>query len=256
MAGKGDAYAGAMAGEQRHCLFISDLHLTAERPAAVDRFFHFLAHVATSAEALYILGDFFEAWVGDDALTEPFPAQVVAALRGLVAQGVRLYFMHGNRDFLLGAAFAEATGGSLLPEPQVVDLYGQPTLLMHGDTLCTDDLDYQRFRRLVRDPAWQADFLSRPLPQRLLLARQLREQSEQAKGDKRLEIMDANPDAVLNAFRQHGVRRIIHGHTHRPAHHRLLVDDQPCERWVLPEWYAGGGYLVCQEAGCHLVHLT
>lgn len=255
MAEKGEAGGGTVAGEQRQCLFISDLHLTAERPSAVARFFHFLAHVAPSAEALYILGDFFEAWVGDDALSDPFPAQVAAALRRLVAQGVRLYLMHGNRDFLLGAAFAEATGGSLLPELQVVDLYGQPTLLMHGDTLCTDDLDYQRFRRLVRDPAWQADFLSRPLPQRLLLARQLREQSEQAKGEKHPEIMDANPDAVVNAFRRYGVRRIIHGHTHRPAHHRLLVDDQPCERWVLPEWYEGGGYLVCQEACCRLVPL-
>ncbi len=236
-------------------LFISDLHLTAERPAANARFFRFLAETARAAEALYILGDFFEAWVGDDALDDPFHAQVAAALRHLVARGVRLHVMHGNRDFLLGEAFACATGASLLPEQAVVNLYGRPTLLLHGDVLCTDDLDYQQFRRLVRDPGWQARFLARPLPERLALARQLRERSEQVKGDKRPEIMDANPEAVQDAFRRHGVARMIHGHTHRPAHHRLTVDDRACERWVLPDWYDTGGYLICSDAGCRLVDL-
>ena len=236
-------------------LFISDLHLTAERPAANERFFRFLAETAPAAEALYILGDFFEAWVGDDALADPFHAQVAAALRHLVARGVRLHVMHGNRDFLLGEAFTHATGASLLPEQAVANLYGRPTLLLHGDVLCTDDLDYQQFRRLVRDPDWQASFLARPLPERLALARQLRERSEQVKGDKRPEIMDANPTAVQNAFRQHGVARMIHGHTHRPAHHRLTVDDRACERWVLPDWYDTGGYLICSDAGCRLVDL-
>jgi UDP-2,3-diacylglucosamine hydrolase len=163
--------------------------------------------------------------------------------------------MHGNRDFLLGEAFTHATGASLLPEQAVANLYGRPTLLLHGDVLCTDDLDYQQFRRLVRDPGWQARFLARPLPERLALARQLRERSEQVKGDKRPEIMDANPTAVQNAFRQHGVARMIHGHTHRPAHHRLTVDDRACERWVLPDWYDTGGYLICSDAGCRLVDL-
>jgi len=236
-------------------LFISDLHLTAERPAANARFSRFLAEIAPAAEALYILGDFFEAWVGDDALADPFHAQVAAALRHLVAQGVRLHVMHGNRDFLLGEAFTHATGASLLPEQAVANLYGRPTLLLHGDVLCTDDLDYQQFRRLVRDPDWQASFLARPLPERLALARQLRERSEQVKGDKRPEIMDANPTAVQNEFRRHGVARMIHGHTHRPAHHRLTVDDRACERWVLPDWYDTGGYLICSDAGCRLVDL-
>jgi UDP-2,3-diacylglucosamine hydrolase len=243
------------AGPRPESLFISDLHLTAERPAANARFFRFLAETAATAEALYILGDFFEAWVGDDALADPFHAQVAAALHRLVAHGVRLFVMHGNRDFLLGEAFTHATGARLLPEPHVVYLYDRPTLLLHGDALCTDDIDYQRFRRLVRDPGWQADFLARPLPEREALARELRARSEQVKGNKRPEIMDVNAEAVLYAFRQHGVVRMIHGHTHRPAQHRLRVDDRSCERWVLPDWYDTGGYLVCSDVGCRLVYL-
>ncbi|MGQ9862001.1 MAG: UDP-2,3-diacylglucosamine diphosphatase [Thiobacillaceae bacterium] len=252
---EGAGSSPAQAGRRPQSLFISDLHLTAERPAANERFFCFLEEIARDAEALYILGDFFEAWVGDDALSDPLHAQVAAALQQLVARGVRLFFMHGNRDFLLGGAFTQATGARLLQEPHVLNLYGRPTLLLHGDALCTDDLDYQRFRRLVRDPAWQAGFLARPLAERVALARQLRAQSERVKGDKRPEIMDVNPEAVLAAFRRHGVLRMIHGHTHRPAHHRLLVDGQACERWVLPDWYDTGGYLVCSDAGCRLIHL-
>ena len=252
---KGPDSAPGERGARPESLFISDLHLTAERPAANARFFRFLSEVAPAAEALYILGDFFEAWVGDDALADPFHAQVAAALHRLVSRGVRLYVMHGNRDFLMGEAFTRATGASLLTEPCVVYLYGRPTLLLHGDVLCTDDHDYQQFRRLVRDPDWQAGFLARPLAERVALARELRSRSEQVKADKRPEIMDANPEAVLDAFRQHGVRRMIHGHTHRPAHHRLMVDDRACERWVLPDWYDSGGYLVCSEAGCSLVYL-
>ncbi len=252
---KGPDSAPRRRGARPESLFISDLHLTAERPAANARFFRFLDEIAPAAEAIYILGDFFEAWVGDDALADPFHAQVAAALHQLVSRGVRLFVMHGNRDFLLGEDFTRATGASLLTEPCVVNLYDQPTLLLHGDVLCTDDLDYQQFRRLVRDPDWQAGFLARPLPERVALARELRSRSEQTKADKPPEIMDANPEAVLNAFRQHGVRRMIHGHTHRPAHHRLMVDDRACERWVLPDWYDSGGYLVCSEAGCGLVYL-
>lgn len=236
-------------------LFISDLHLTAERPAANERFFRFLEETAPAAEALYILGDFFEAWVGDDALSDPFHAEVAAALRRLALRGVRLYVMHGNRDFLLGEAFCRASGARLLAEPHVVHLYDRPTLLLHGDALCTDDLDYQQFRRLVRDPSWQAAFLARPLPERVALARELRARSEQVKGNKRPEIMDVNPDAVQEAFRQHGVLHMIHGHTHRPAHHHLMVDDRPCARWVLPDWYDTGGYLRCCDVGCELVYL-
>lgn len=245
----------AQSGKRPESLFISDLHLTAERPGANDRFFRFLDEIAAAAEALYILGDFFEAWVGDDALTDPFHAQVVAALHQLVSRGVRLYVMHGNRDFLLAEDFCRASGASLLAEPHVVNLYDRPTLLLHGDALCTDDLDYQQFRRVVRDPGWQVSFLARPLSERVALARELRARSEQVKGNKRPEIMDVNAEAVQQAFRQHGVQRMIHGHTHRPAHHHLMVDDRPCERWVLPDWYDTGGYLSCSNGGCKLVYL-
>lgn len=236
-------------------LFISDLHLTAERPAANGRFFRFLDDTAAAASELYILGDLFEAWVGDDALADPLHAEVAAALRALSARGVRVYLMHGNRDFLLAEAFCHASGAKLLPEPYVADLYGVSTLLMHGDTLCTDDVDYQHLRRMVRDPAWQAAFLRRPLAERVAMARELRNRSEQIKGDKRPEIMDVNAAAVATAFRRHGVQRMIHGHTHRPARHCLVVDGVACERWVLPDWYDTGGYLACDATGCRLCML-
>ncbi len=239
-----------------HSLFISDLHLTAERPAANERFFHFLKDTAARAEALYILGDFFEAWVGDDALAYPLHSAVAAALKALAERGVRVYVMHGNRDFLLGEDFCRASGAALLPEPHVADLYGQSTLLMHGDALCTDDVDYQHFRRMVRDSAWQAAFLRRPLAEREAMARELRNRSEQIKGDKRPEIMDVNAGAVEAAFRRHGARRLIHGHTHRPARHGVSVDGAACERWVLPDWYETGGYLACDANGCRLIMLA
>ena len=239
-----------------HSLFISDLHLTAERPATNARFFHFLEDTAARAEALYILGDFFEAWVGDDALTSPLYSAVAAALKALAERGVRVYVMHGNRDFLLGEDFCRASGAALLSEPHVADLYGQSTLLMHGDALCTDDVDYQHFRRMVRDPAWQAAFLRRPLAEREAMARALRNRSEQIKGDKQPEIMDVNAGAVEAAFRRHGTKRLIHGHTHRPARHGVCVDGVACERWVLPDWYDTGGYLACDANGCRLIMLA
>lgn len=236
-------------------LFISDLHLTVERPAAYTRFFRFLNETVAHASELYILGDFFEAWVGDDALAHPFHAEVAAALRSLSVLGVRVSVMHGNRDFLLAEDFCRASGAGLLPEPSVADLYGEPTVLMHGDALCTDDVDYQRFRHMVRDPAWQAAFLRHPLAEREAMARELRNRSEQSKGDKRQEIMDVNATAVETVFRQYGVRRLIHGHTHRPARHSVMVDGVACERWVLPDWYETGGYLACDATGCRLVML-
>ncbi len=244
-----------MAAEHPHSLFISDLHLTSARPGANARFFRFLLDTAPRAEALCILGDFFEAWVGDDDLDDPLHGRIAMALRELTLGGTRLHVMHGNRDFLLGETFCRATGASLLAEPHVVDLYGTPTLLLHGDALCTDDLDYQQFRRMVREPAWQAAFLARPLAERHALARELRAKSEQVKGGKRPEIMDANAEAVLDAFRRHGVGRMIHGHTHRPARHAHDVDGRPSERWVLPDWYDTGGYLACDTQGCRMVYL-
>ncbi len=234
-------------------LFISDLHLTEERPGANERFFRFLETQASRAQDLYILGDFFEAWVGDDEVETPLHARLANALLDLRDHGTGVYLMHGNRDFLLGEDFCRASGSRLLPEPSVVNLYGTPTLLLHGDTLCTDDLDYQAFRETVRDPDWQAGYLARPLDERRALARELRNRSEKIKADKRPEIMDVNAQSVIQTFRSHGVRRMIHGHTHRPARHQYRIDGMDCERWVLPDWYESGGYLACDAKACRLV---
>jgi len=233
-------------------LFISDLHLTPERPGAVESFRRFLDQKATHASALYLLGDLFETWVGDDDLALPFNAGVAAELKRLSQSGVALYFLPGNRDFLVGPDLASAAGLTLLEDPTRIDLHGTPTLLAHGDAWCTDDTRYQAFRAQMREPAWRADILKKPLAERHVLAAALRERSEQAKADKRPEIMDVNPEAITEAFRRYGVSRIIHGHTHRPAHHLHLVDGRECERWVLPDWYdAAAGYLACDASGCH-----
>lgn len=233
-----------------HSLFISDLHLSPELPQAVALFRQFLEGPASRAEALYILGDFFEAWVGDDDLALPFHAGIAADLKRLAGRGVRLYLMHGNRDFLIGQDFCRASGATLLADPTLIDLYATPTLLAHGDRFCTDDAAYQAFRRQVREPAWQAEFLAKPLTERREMARQLRAQSEREKAAKEMAIMDVNPEAVTAALREHGYPRLIHGHTHRPAWHSHEVDGRHCERWVLPDWYEGGGYLHCDAAGC------
>lgn len=240
---------------EKATLFISDLHLTAEDPSAVERFFRFIAEIAPQAQALYILGDLFEAWVGDDDLDSPLHAAVASALSALSSAGVDIFLMHGNRDFLLGDGFCRASGARLLPEPSVVDLYGTPTLLLHGDSLCTDDVQYQQFRTQTRNPAWQQAMLARPLAERRQIARQIREQSESAKDGKSLSIMDVNADAVTEALRDNGCQRLIHGHTHRPARHFHQVNGKDCERWVLPDWYTTGGYLRCEPQGCELIGL-
>lgn len=236
-------------------LFASDLHLAPDRPEGVARFHRFIEGDAAAAGALYLLGDIFEAWVGDDDLASPFNADIVAALRRLSDHGVRVCFLPGNRDFLVGSAFARAAGLTLLDDPTRIDLFGVPTLLTHGDALCTDDIAYQAFRRQCRDPAWQRAALARPLAERHALARAMRAQSERIKADNTPEIMDVNADAVARALRDHDVRRMIHGHTHRPARHTPVVDGQTRERWVLPSWYEGGGYLRCDEGGCELLTL-
>jgi UDP-2,3-diacylglucosamine hydrolase len=230
-------------------LFISDLHLTEERPEANEQFIDFVEGRAQGAEALYILGDFFEYWIGDDDLEEPFNAVIAGFLRRLTAGGVRLYLMHGNRDFLLGARFCEATGGQLLADPTVHEIAGTRTLLVHGDTLCTDDVEYQAWRRKARDPAFQADFLAKPLAERRRLILQMREKSKEVVQGKTADIMDVNAQAVIEALRRHGVRRLIHGHTHRPGRHRVGSDG---ERWVLPDWYGRGGYLEINQRGPRL----
>jgi UDP-2,3-diacylglucosamine hydrolase len=234
-------------------LFISDLHLTEERPEATERFIAFLEDKARTAEALYILGDFFEYWIGDDDLGEPFNAVVAGLLADLTQRGVPVSLMHGNRDFLIGERFCAATGAKLLQDPVVETIQGEKTLLVHGDTLCTDDLDYQAWRRKARDPAFQADFLAKPLPERRRAVGQMREKSKQVVQEKTAEIMDVNDEAVRQALRRHGVRRLIHGHTHRPGRHALEVDGQRCERWVLPDWYGRGGYVEVGRRGPRLV---
>jgi UDP-2,3-diacylglucosamine hydrolase len=234
-------------------LFISDLHLTEERPAANERFIAFLEKTARPADALYILGDFFEYWIGDDDLAEPFNAVVAGLLRELSRKGVQISLMHGNRDFLIGERFCAATGAELLEDPIVREVGGVKTLLMHGDTLCTDDVEYQAWRRKARDPAFQAQFLAKSLSERRLAVGQMREKSRQVVQEKTAEIMDVNDDAVREALRRHGVRRLIHGHTHRPGRHALEVDGARCERWVLPDWYGRGGYLEVGRVGPKLV---
>jgi len=234
-------------------LFISDLHLTEERPEANERFIELLEGKGRAADALYILGDFFEYWIGDDDLGEPFNAVIAGLLKDLTRRGVRVYLMHGNRDFLIGEGFCAATGAELLGDPTVVQIGATNTLLMHGDTLCTDDVEYQAWRRKARDPAFQADFLAKPLAERRKAVAQMREKSRQVVQEKTAEIMDVNDDAVRQALRTHGVRRLIHGHTHRPGRHLVDMDGQRCERWVLPDWYGRGGYIQLDRGNPRLV---
>jgi len=234
-------------------LFISDLHLSAERPEANERFIAFLEDEAQGAEALYILGDFFEYWIGDDDLSDSFNAVIAGLLRRLTTSGVELYLMHGNRDFLLGEAFCAATGGELLPDPSLVTVEGEEILLMHGDTLCTGDVDYQAWRRTARSAAWQREFLAKTLSDRREAILELREKSKEVIQAKPAAIMDVNEEAVRGVFRRHGVRRLIHGHTHRPGKHAVDVDGRRCERWVLPDWYGPGGYLRLASGKARLV---
>jgi UDP-2,3-diacylglucosamine hydrolase len=236
-------------------LFISDLHLCAGRPHSKHSFLGFLEREARDAHALYILGDLFEYWVGDDDLADPFNATVVTALSKLAGSGVPVYLMHGNRDFVIGDAFARASGATLLPDPTVLSLYGQQTLLMHGDTLCTLDEDYQAFRREVRSESWISSLMQQPLAKRKTAIEALRRKSEQEKRVKPDEVMDVAPAEVEVTLRRYGYPRLIHGHTHRPARHLHVVDGHVCERWVLADWYQGASYLACDESSCRAVQL-
>ena len=239
----------------RATLLISDLHLDPARPAITSLLLKFLERPARQAEALYILGDLFEAWIGDDDDAEP-GRTVAAALRALTDAGVPAYFLHGNRDFLLGERFAAASGVQLLPESVVIELAGEPTLLLHGDTLCIDDEEYQTFRAQVRHPAWQAQILALPLAQRRALAGQLRETSRQAGLQKAADITDVNLAEVERVLRAHGVRQMIHGHTHRPAIHEWRLEGQPARRAVLGDWQEPqGSVLRCDASGWRLERL-
>ena len=227
-------------------LFISDLHLSAEEPANVAAFLDFLQGKAREAASLFILGDLFEYWAGDDDLATPFNARAAAAIRALADAGTAVFFMRGNRDLLAGPAFADAIGACLLEDPARVRFGNDanaPLLLTHGDTLCTDDLAYQAYRRQVRDPVWQAGFLAQPLAARKAFIASLRQQSETAKAEKTFEIMDVNADAVAALLREHDYPTLIHGHTHRPACHRLEVDHHTCTRHVLSDWRGQASWL-------------
>ncbi|HET7366471.1 MAG TPA: UDP-2,3-diacylglucosamine diphosphatase [Burkholderiales bacterium] len=230
-------------------LFISDLHLSEDRPQANEQFFRFLEEDAAGAGALYVLGDLFEYWIGDADLETPFNAVIAGTLRRLADAGTRVRVMHGNRDFLLGDAFCRASGAQLLADPTIID----GTLLMHGDTLCTDDHDYQAWRRTARSAEWQRRFLATPLAERRATVQGLRDKSKEVIQAKPAEIMDVNDDSVREALRRHGVARLIHGHTHRPGRHALDVDGRRCERWVLPDWYGRGGYLELDGSRTRLV---
>lgn len=223
-------------------LFISDLHLDDRRPETTILLKSFLQREAGSADALYILGDLFEYWLGDD-VPSACSIAVAEALAQLNAHGVKCYFMHGNRDFLLKQAYADTAGLTLLPEEHVADLYGEPVLLMHGDSLCTDDLSYLQFREMVRDPAWQQGFLAKTPAERLQVALQARDASAEHKDHVNMDIMDVNAGQVQAAFERHHVQRMIHGHTHRPAIHNLTIDGRPSQRIVLGDWYTQGSVL-------------
>ncbi len=228
-------------------LFISDLHLSKENAAAGELFLRFLEQRAPATEALYILGDLFEVWLGDDLILPEYQAYL-AALKSVTGKGLPIYVMHGNRDFLLGEQFEQISGCRLLEDPSVVNLYGTPSLLMHGDLLCTDDISYQQLRRMLRDPQWIETFLGKTPEERIDLAKQLREKSREQTGQKAAYIMDVNPQAVADAFRQHDVKRIIHGHTHRQGTHQTDTG----ERLVLGDWNETGSVLVCNVEGCSL----
>ena len=232
-------------------LFISDLHLSDERPEITALFSHFLQTDAARAEALYILGDLFEVWLGDDAVL-PAYRPVMEGIRALTDSGVPVYLMHGNRDFLIGEDFVRQTGCRLLPDPALIDLDGNRTLLMHGDTLCTDDVEYQRFRSQVRNPDTRREFLARPIDERIAVAKYYRRESRERSSRKAEEIMDVNQSAVMDVMREHGVYRLIHGHTHRPAVHSFTLDSHAAQRIVLGDWYEQGSILRCGGGECRL----
>lgn len=235
-------------------LFVSDVHLDASAPEAVGQFLEFLQTHATQVQALYILGDLFETWVGDDD-SDAAKARVREGLRALTARGVGCFLLHGNRDFLLGREFCRSTGSRLLADPVIADLDGERVLLTHGDALCTDDHSYQELRSIVRLPEWQRRFLSLPLADRESLANAARAGSRQHTSRTIPQIMDVNPDAVAAAFRATGVRRIVHGHTHRPGMHATTVEGEPAQRIVLGAWYEQGSYLVNEKGRYELREL-
>ncbi len=235
-------------------LFISDLHLDRERPVVEKLFQDFLAKAPQDLDALYILGDLFEFWIGDDD-PEQRHQDSLAAIRRLSDRGVPVYFICGNRDFLVGSGFVEQSGCTLLDDEHVIDLYGKRVLIMHGDTLCTDDTEYQKLRIMMRNPAWQEQFLAQPYEVRLQQVLGLRKQSAEATAAKDEEITDVNQVSVTEAMKRHSVDTLIHGHTHRPDRHAVDIDGHQGERIVLGDWYEQGSVLECTPDRCTLSSL-
>ena len=235
-------------------LFISDLHIDASRPDITRQFLSFLRSEAAGADALYILGDLFESWVGDDD-ADPAQREAIAGLHALTLSGVPCFVMHGNRDFLLGPQFCAMSGAALLPDPILVTLYGEPVLVMHGDALCTDDRAYQRLRATVRDAEWQRQFLSLSVAARRALAGAARAGSQAHTAAIEYAITDVNAGSVEAVLRAAGVATLLHGHTHRPAVHSLQVDGRDCMRIVLGDWYSQGSVLRWDRAGPQLAAL-
>ena len=229
-------------------LFISDLHLEANQPEIGTQFLSFLAGEARGAEALYILGDLFEVWLGDDD-PNPYYGEMKSALRTLIDTGVPVYFMHGNRDFTIGADFAAETGATILDDPTVVDLYGDQVLLCHGDALCTDDVQYQQIRAMTRNPEWQAMMLAKSIEERIAFAVEARKESMERGESLSDEIMDVNQEAVAAALQEYSVAVMLHGHTHRPAVHSFDLGDRKATRIVLGDWYEQGSVVRWDEDG-------
>ena len=239
-----------------HCLFISDLHLCESRPHITQAFIKFCNEIAVKAHSLFILGDLFEYWAGDDVIETGAHHAVIAALKNLNTHGVKVFFMHGNRDFLLDNDFLKAIGGTLLKDPSLLNLFNKPVLLSHGDALCTDDVAYQQFRLEVRNETWQKQFLNQPLASRITYIEQIRIKSEHEKSTKTMQIMDVNPVAVESLLRTKNYPPIfIHGHTHRPQKHSIFLDGHRIDRWVLGDWYEQGSYLMLNAKGCHSLAL-
>lgn len=237
----------------RKTVFIADLHLSEAYPAITEAFLAFLTTLDDRVDALYILGDFFELWVGDDYQT-PFTKQIAAALKRVADKGIHTYFLHGNRDFLLGKQYAEQAGFTLLNEQTVIDLYGTPTLLLHGDEMCTQDIAYQKFRKKSRGWWWPKLMLATPLWYRQRVAKKARQKSKESQAMQSLEILDVTEQAVLDTFAKHQVNVMIHGHTHRPNTHLYQQKNQPLKRIVLGDWYEQGTYLIATSDGALTLH--
>jgi len=239
-----------------YSLFISDLHLCASRPHITAAFLEFLKNTASKAVALYILGDLFEYWAGDDDIRDAHHQPIISALKSLAETGIKLYLMHGNRDFLISNAFCDAAGMTLLPDPSLIKLHDKTVLLSHGDDLCTDDVEYQKFRLQVRATKWQEDFLKQPLEMRKDQIEAIRTHSEHEKSQKSMQIMDVNQVAVDCVLKKYDYPELlIHGHTHRPNQHHIQLDGHNITRWVLGDWYEQGSYLECDHIGCKAISL-